>query len=394
MRIRIATYSTKARGGVVHALHLAEALDRRGHDVELWALSPDGARFYREPAVATHLVPVERRSDEDVEPRILRYADALRDAMRAAGPVDVNHAEDCLSARSMLALRAEGVIPAIIRTIHHVDGFTSPVLDACQRASIVDVDHRLCVSRHWVDRVREEFGVACDVVANGVDGERFAGFPMDRVGAAERFGWGGRPVVLAVGGIEPRKGSRALLAAFDRARAALGRHALLVVAGGETLFDYRDYRDAWWADARRLGLTVREGRDAGADPDADVAILGPVDDPDMPALYRAADVLAFPSTLEGFGLVVVEALAAGTPAVVSDLPVLRDHLADGRDCLMVDATDHDALAAALVRAITDDGVRERIVVGGRATAAGFSWDVCAERHEDIYERIAHATVGR
>ena len=77
MRIRIATYSTKPRGGVVHALHLAEGLADRGHEVELWALSPDGARFYREPRVEVHLVPVERREDEDIESRILRYADVL-----------------------------------------------------------------------------------------------------------------------------------------------------------------------------------------------------------------------------------------------------------------------------------------------------------------------------
>ena len=108
MRVRIATYSTKPRGGVVHALSLAEALADRGHDVELWALSPDGARFFREPRVDVNLVPVERSDGEDIESRILRYADVLAEGMRAAGPVDVNHAEDCQSARSMLALRSEG----------------------------------------------------------------------------------------------------------------------------------------------------------------------------------------------------------------------------------------------------------------------------------------------
>ena len=54
------------------------------------------------------LVPVERRAGEDVEARILRYAAALAEGLRAAGPADVHHAEDCLSARSLLALRAEG----------------------------------------------------------------------------------------------------------------------------------------------------------------------------------------------------------------------------------------------------------------------------------------------
>jgi glycosyltransferase-like protein len=387
MRIRIATYSTKPRGGVVHALSLAEALDQRGHDVELWALSPDGERFFREPRVPVNLVPVERREDEEIEARILRYADVLAEGMRAAGPVEVNHAEDCLSARSMLALRGEGRLAHIVRTIHHVDAFTSQVLLDCQRASILDVDHCLCVSLHWAERVLEEFGVASDVVANGVDAERFAGCPWDRAEAGRRFGWGNRPVVLSVGGIEPRKGSRLLIEAFARARGRLGHGALLAIAGGETLFDYSEYRDAWWGDARRLGLEVASGPPGSVPENADVAILGTIGDDDMPALYRAADTLAFPSTREGFGLVVLEALASGIPAVVTDLPVLREYLSHGRDCVMVPAGDSGPLSDALVSAVRDQDLRARLRVGGAETVAGFTWQACAEEHERLYGRI-------
>jgi glycosyltransferase-like protein len=385
MRIRLVTYSTKPRGGVVHALSLAEALGDRGHDVELWALSADGASFFREPRVPVRLVPVDRRPGEDVEPRILRYAQTLADGMRAAGPADVHHSEDCLSARSLLALRAEGLVPSIVRTVHHVDDFASPVLAECQRASIEDVDHRICVSGHWAQVLRREHGVAADVIPNGVDAGRFAGCPLDRAAAGERLGWGARPVVLAVGGIEPRKGSRTLLAAFDRAREALGPGALLAIAGGETLFDYADYRAAWEADATRLGLRVHRGPRPPAG--ADVAVLGPVPDDDMPALYRGADVLAFPSEREGFGLVVLEAQAAGLPTVVSDLPVLREFLADGRDCLMVPVGDARALAGALVDAMRDDEVRARIAAGGRATAGRFTWQAAAAAHEEVYGRL-------
>lgn len=387
LHIRIATYSTKARGGVVHALSLAEALHERGHRVELWALSPEGAEFFRPPRAPAHLVPVERRDGEDMTDRILRYADVLAEGMRRAGPADIHHAEDCLSARAMLALRAEGRIDRVVRTVHHVDAFTSPVLEECQHASIVDVDHRICVSPYWVERIGVEFGAEADMVANGVDVERYAGCEDDRASAGARLGWGDRPVVLAIGGIEPRKGSRALLAAFAAARAELGDGALLAIAGGETLFDYRDYRTAWHADLTRLGLRLGEGRHAHVPDDVDVLVLGPVPDADMPSLYRAADVFAFPSTLEGFGLVVLEALAAGTPTVVSDLPVLRDHLTHGRDCLMVPVDDPGALAGALVRAANDETLRDTLRAGGATTAARFSWRACAEHHETIYRRI-------
>ncbi len=388
MQVRIATYSTKPRGGVVHALNLAEALADRGHDVELWALSPDGATFFREPRVQVCLVPVERRQDEDTESRILRYADVLADGMRAAGPVDINHSEDCLSARSMLALRAEGRIASIVRTIHHVDAFTSPVLLDCQRASILDVDHRLCVSQHWAERIQQEFGIASDVVANGVDADRFAGCPLDRIAAGQRFGWADRPVVLSVGGIEPRKGSRLLIEAFARARGRLGVGALLAIGGGETLFDYHEYREAWWGDAERLGLEVYSGAPGEVPDSADVVILGTIDDDDMPALYRAADVFAFPSTREGFGLVVLEALASGIPAVVTDLPVLREHLKDGRDCVMVPGGDSGPLSDALVSALHDHDLRKRLFDGGHTTLRPFTWAACAQEHERLYEGIA------
>ncbi len=369
----------------MHALHLAEALGDRGHEVELWALSADGARFFREPRVPARLVPVDRRPGEDVEPRILRYAATLADGLRAAGPADVHHSEDCLSARSLLALRAEGRVPSIVRTVHHVDDFASPVLAECQRASIEDVDHRVCVSAYWAGVLRRDHGVDAQVIPNGVDGHRFATCPLDRAAAGERLGWDGRPAVLAIGGIEPRKGSRALLAAFAAARERIGPGALLVVAGGETLFDYAEYRAAWEDDAAALGLRVHRGPAPPAG--AEVAVLGPVDDEQMPALMRAADVFAFPSEREGFGLVVLEAQAAGLPCVVSDLPVLREFLEDGRDCRMVPVGDVAALAGALVEALHDAPLRQRLAAGGRRTAAAFTWDAAAAAHEALYERI-------
>jgi len=356
--------------------------------VELWALSADGATFFRETRAQVRLVPVDRRPGEDVEPRILRYAATLAAGMRDAGPADIHHAEDCLSARSLLALRAEGRVPSIVRTIHHIDDFASPVLAECQRASIEDVDHRICVSRHWADVVEHDHGVPTEVIANGVDGARFAEDPQSRSLAGERMGWSDRPTVLAVGGIEPRKGSRDLLAAVARARERMGPGALLVIAGGETLFDYADYRDAWEQDAQRLGMRVHRGPSPG--PDADVAVLGPIPDADMPTLFHAADLLAFPSEREGFGLVVLEAQSAGLPTVVSDLPVLREFLVDGRDCRMVPVGDVDALAAALAEVIHDDDLRARIAAGGRTTAARFTWEAAAIAHERAYARITGA----
>lgn len=169
--------------------------------------------------------------------------------------------------------------------------------------------------------------------------------------------------MLAVGGIEPRKGSLHLLDAYARLRAQ-APDVRLVVAGGETLFDYRDYRAAF--DARAAALDVAP------------VVLGPVAHDELPALVAAARVFAFPSTREGFGLAAMEALAAGVPVVAADLPVLREVFGDA----VRFAATADDLAAELYRALDrPDPVRR---AAGQALAARHTWSVAAEGHLTFY----------
>ena len=94
---------------------------------------------------------------------------------------------------------------------------------------------------------------------------------------------------------------------------------MLAVVGGHSFQDYRAYRDRVLASLPGLGLRL----------DDDVVLLGTVPDAELPAWYAAADVLAFPSTKEGWGLAVLEAMSAGLPVVASDLPVFREYLHPG-----------------------------------------------------------------
>ena len=116
-------------------------------------------------------------------------------------------------------------------------------------------------------------------------------------------------------------------------------------------------------------------------------VLGPVTDAQLEGLYRAADVFALPSVKEGFGLAVLEALAAGLPAVVSDLDVFRTYLTDGDSALMAPVGDHGALAAALVRAAASPELAARLRHGGRAVAARHGWAAAAAAHETAYARF-------
>jgi glycosyltransferase-like protein len=378
------TYSVRPRGGVVHALSVAGALAARGHEVELFAIGPPGAGFFRAPPVPAHVV-AHVAPDAPFDERICALIDAYTEGLRAPlrdGAFDVVHAQDCISANAALTLRDEGVVAAVVRTVHHVDDFRSPSLIACQQRSIVAPDCVLVVSAPWIARLRDEFGVEAECVPSGVDAERFRP-PRDaaeRAAARDAAGLeDGELAILTVGGIEPRKGSLTLLRAFAAARRALPeRRPLLLVAGGATLFDHRDEIDRFHALREHLGL------------DGSVRVLGPVSDAQLEDLYRAADVFALPSVKEGFGLAVLEALAAGLPAVVSDLDVFRTYLADGESALLAPVGDHDALAAALVRAAAAPGLAARLRDGGRAVVARHGWDAAAAAHEAAYSRFLAA----
>jgi glycosyltransferase involved in cell wall biosynthesis len=237
------------------------------------------------------------------------------------------------------------------------------------------------VSEPWIGRLRSEFGVEAELVANGVDVERFrpARDDDERAAARAAAGLNGELAILTVGGIEPRKGSLTLLRAFAAARSALPeRHPVLLVAGGATLFDHRDEIGRFHALREDLGL------------DGEVRVLGPVSDAQLEGLYRAADVFALPSVKEGFGLAVLEALAAGLPAVVSDLDVFRTFLSDGASALMAPVGDERALADALVRAAADPDLAKRLRAGGRAVAARHGWDRAGTAHEAAYARFLAA----
>ncbi len=348
----------------MHTLSLAEALARTGADVTVWSLGRGGDDGFFRPVdarVHVRLVPFPDVAGEDVGDRIVRSIDVLAAAFAVHQPsYDVVHAQDCISANA---------VPGCIRTVHHLDAFTTPQLAACHERAIVEPVAHVCVSAAVAGELRDGWGIEATVIGNGVDADRFAraaGPPA----AGERAGWRSRfgRYVLAVGGIEPRKGSLDLVEAMALVRRELP-DVSLVVAGGETLFDYRDYRAQ--VEERAAALGVRP------------VVLGTVDHEALPSLVAAADAFAFPSTREGFGLAAMEALAAGVPVVTRDLPVLREVFGD----TVSYAIDAPELAGALADAVTGPSSR---LLAGRALAAGRSWDAAAAAHLQLYRRLRRA----
>jgi glycosyltransferase-like protein len=265
----------------------------------------------------------------------------------------------------------------VVRTVHHVDDFTSRVLQDCQRAAILEPDVVLAVTEVWREILAADYGVRPSVVPNGVDVARYASGSSTRAAQLRAsVGATDRPLLLAIGGLEPRKGSDNLVRAVAALRRS-GPDPVLAVLGGHSFQDYRAYHDAVLAELPVLGLEL--GRD--------VVEVGTVPDADMPAWYRAADALAFPSVKEGFGLAVLEAMSAGLPVVTSDLPVFREYLVPGRDALLVPVGDVDALAGALRAVLTDHGLRAALVRAGREVTRRFTWAESARRHLAVYAAL-------
>jgi glycosyltransferase involved in cell wall biosynthesis len=191
-----------------------------------------------------------------------------------------------------------------------------------------------------------------------------AAAPAEQARVRERYRLPG-PYLLYVGTIEPRKNLARLLRAWHRLwrRGAIPHQ--LVLVGGRGWRDgaiYRAIRSIDCGDALRL---------AGYVPTAD-----------LPGLYTAADAFAFPSLAEGFGLPVIEAMACGTPTLISTARALQE-LAGGA-ALAVDPYDERAIEDGLERLLNDAALREQLRARGLRRAAEYSWEATARRTLAVY----------
>lgn len=213
-------------------------------------------------------------------------------------------------------------------------------------------------------------------VPHGVDASAFAAVTDAEIARVrEGFHIAG-PYVLFVGGLEPRKNLIGLVRAF----AGSGVDATLVIAGGRVRwFPAEEARV--WAEVRRLPEPARSR----------VVLTGYVSDEDKHALLAGARALVYPSLYEGFGFPVIEAMAAGTPVLTSNVSSLPE--VAGEDAVLVDPKDEHAIGEGLRRLLEDDALRERLVGPGRARAAGYTWEATARRTAEVLRGVAAATRG-
>jgi glycosyltransferase-like protein len=375
LRIAILAHSTIPRGGVVHALAVADALLRLGHEAVVHAPDASGRGFFRPSLCTTVSVrasPAGASVSELVKTRVADYVRHFEDPQ--CRRFDVYHAQDGISGNALATLKQRGLISAFARTVHHIDNFTDLCVAALQTRAILSADRHFVVSRLWGDVLARDFGVEAAVIGNGVDRDFFSPRGGQRDGALRaRLALGPGPVFLAVGGIEERKNTLSILHAFVK---TLDVHpsAQLVIAGGVSLLDHSAYQRDFHAELARLGRLAQR-----------VVLAGAIDQPDMPALYRLADALVFPSVKEGFGLVAIEAIACGTPVVTSRIPPFTEHLGDDV-VVWCDPFNAASIAGAMTMAIQPES-RARLARHAEGLLAPLSWDRSAKAHLPVYHEL-------
>jgi phosphatidylinositol alpha-mannosyltransferase len=228
------------------------------------------------------------------------------------------------------------------------------------------LDGRIFVSQAVRDFTLAQFAGDYRVIPNGVDIERFA---PENTKPIERF-HDGRPNILYVGRLDKRKGFEHLMRAFAQISDQV-RDARLLVVGA---FDDQDKKP--------FLLFARQHRIKS------VHFVGYVSREQLPRYFRTATLFCAPSTgFESFGIVLLEAMAAGLPIVASDITGYRQVLTDGIEGKLVPPCDSDAIARACIALLKDAGTRRHMGTAGRGTAMHYDWTHIADAVLSYYDEL-------
>jgi len=364
MRIgMVCPYSLDVPGGVQsHVLQLAEVMLARGQEVSVLAPASPDTPLPDFVVSAGKAIPIPYNGSVSR----LQFSPAVHGRVRrwlTDGEFDVLHLhEPNAPSLSMWALRvAEGPIVATFHT-STTKSLTLTVFGGLLRPMQEKIIGRIAVSdvaRRWQ---MEALGTDAVEIPNGVDVTALASAPL-----LDGYPRPGKTVLFLGRYDEPRKGMAVLLEALPKVVERFGDVQLLVVGRGD--------EDQLRAQASELVGNIR--------------FLGLVDDADKASAMRSADVYCAPNTGgESFGIVLVEAMAAGTPVVASDLDAFRRVLRDGEVGRLVPLGDGAALADALIAMLENDELRARYVTAAREAVGRYDWSVVASQIMRVYETVA------
>jgi phosphatidylinositol alpha-mannosyltransferase len=353
----VCPYSFDVPGGVQnHVKDLAEILVARGHQVGVLAPGEETDRLPAYVELVGKAVAVPYNGS------VARVAFGPRVSARTSrwlrtGAFDVVHVHEPLAPSvSVLALWASE--QPVVATFHtaNVRSRTMAAVSSMLRPSTEKIAARIAVSEAARATLVQHLGGEPVVIPNGLFCSAFADAPVDPA-------WcGPGPVVAFLGRIdEPRKGLSTLLAAWPKVRSAVPDARLLVAGRGEP---------------------PRGG--------AGVEILGPLDDDARCRLLRSATVYVAPQLGgESFGIVLAEAMAAGTTVVASDLAAFDAVIEGGRCGRPFRAGDADDLSTTLIDVLGDEAARNRYEQAASRAVRRYDWDRVVEDVLAVYATATH-----
>lgn len=288
------------------------------------------------------------------------------------GPVDVVHA---VSLGYSVATRKPYVV-----TVHDLGPLTHPeffgntspwIMKKSLDQMVKKADAVICVSESTADELITYVGTGIEervrVIYEGVSPSFFDQSSFSCLEGLNDLPEPGVPFVLATGKISPRKNIQGLIEAMSRLAGDIPHH--LVLVGG----------DGWDMDEVFQQLDNPEIKKR-------VHFPGYVTDEQLKALYQRASVYVHPSLYEGFGLTVLEAMAAGCPVITSNVYSLPEVAGDA--AVLIDPTDIEALADAIQLVCGDSCLAKRLAEKGINRAQTFQWEKCALQVADVYKSIS------
>jgi glycogen(starch) synthase len=370
-----------------HVAELTPALDAAGVEIHLvtprWAGGPAQERVGRCMTVYRVDPPDVRSGDffHDARQTNFVLAAAARAVVGALGGVDLIHAHDWLVSFAAIDLKHAGKWP-LVATIHatewgrHHGSLSSDLQRAIHNAEwwlVFEAWRIITCTEFMCHEVETAFGAPADkidVISNGIDPT-----PFDRLRALDlsdfRAQWAlpEEPIVFTVGRVVWEKGVQVLVEAAPRVLTSRP-DVKFVVAGAGGMLDSVRWR------AGELGIDSR------------MTFTGFIADEDRDKLFVVADCAVFPSLYEPFGIVALEAFAAQTPVVVSDVGGFSEIVRNHETGIHVSPNNPDSLAWGILHTLNHpDWSRARAANAYRAATTQFSWTTIAQQTLRTYEQV-------
>lgn len=233
--------------------------------------------------------------------------------------------------------------------------------------AVANADALVCVSESTAIDLLDVYGSHLEgkvhVALEGVDKNFFGTRSIDQL---KPLPTGGKPFFLAAGAMSPRKNLKRVLAAFERVQDVIPHHLILVGGSG------------WESKEIHEELSKPSMRNR-------VHHLGYVSDSELRALYQAAEFYVHPSLYEGFGLTILEAMAAGCPVITSNTSSLPEVAGEAAE--LVDPISIDEIAESILKMASSEQLRERMRTNGLERASQFSWSDCAAKVANVYRAL-------